>query len=428
MKIWRLWLLSGALVACGEADDVSVIPLNDASETQEDAAIAIKDGSADAEDAEIAVEDGSTDAEDAAIAVEDGSADAEDAEIVIEDGSADAEDAEIVIEDGAADAEGAEVVIEDDSEVWEDSEIVIEDGSADAEDAEIVIEEDSEVWEDAEIVIEDGSLDAEDGSITDVDGSEDDDPRAPCAEWRLLNDQALLSTLNRRLHDDYLPIDLDEDPSGDRNRYDAARFLMYQLSWVTNPYYDDRGGAECIYTGDFYNYEQGSKPSSEAMNCEHVWPKSGMNPNERSALRRHQEADLLMIRPVGTRVNNCRSNNPFGEVVTVLKDEFEPALYGKNAQQMIVFEPRDEVKGDVARIMFYFATRWALDLSAMEEPVLRAWADLDPVDDEERLYQDAVAEIQGNRNPFIDCPGLEKNVQDFGNFSGASNNANLPMP
>ena len=57
-----------------------------------------------------------------------------------------------------------------------------------------------------------------------------------------------------------------------------------------------------------------------------------------------------------------------------------------------------------------------------------AWADDDPIDDDERMYNDAVQEVQGNRNPFIDCPGLEKNISDFKSFSGQSTNNNLPNP
>ena len=48
-------------------------------------------------------------------------------------------------------------------------------------------------------------------------------------------------------------------------------------------------------------------------------------------------------------------------------------------------------------------TGWALDM-------LMRWAEEDPVSDKEINRNEAVYGIQGNRNPYVDYPGLEQYV------------------
>ena len=84
------------------------------------------------------------------------------------------------------------------------------------------------------------------------------------------------------------------------------------------------------------------------------------------------------------------------------------------------FEPPNRVKGDVARILFYMATRYEqgdkVDLELNEKlnngsnpyhgklSVLLEWNELDPVDEFEQNRNNVIQEWQGNRNPFIDNP------------------------
>ena len=101
-----------------------------------------------------------------------------------------------------------------------------------------------------------------------------------------------------------------------------------------------------------------------------------------------------------------------------------------------VFEPLDEVKGDVARILFYVYTHYntyanvhgttngntngqtanyfgtlhftdVVSASSEAEAIalLLEWNELDPVDEIETKRNEEVYKIQGNRNPFIDCAG-----------------------
>ena len=96
------------------------------------------------------------------------------------------------------------------------------------------------------------------------------------------------------------------------------------------------------------------------------------------------------------------------------------------------FEPRDAVKGDVARALFYMDVRYdgtggEPDLVLVDRSTgsgtalgdlctLLAWHSGDPVDDGERARNDAIEQIQGNRNLFVDDPDLA--VRLFGSQCG----------
>ncbi|MBD8847511.1 MULTISPECIES: endonuclease [Priestia] len=148
-------------------------------------------------------------------------------------------------------------------------------------------------------------------------------------------------------------------------------------------------------------------------NREHVWAKShgdfgtAMGPG----------TDLHHLRPTDVSVNSTRGNLDFDTGGT----EHSEAL--GNYFDSDSWEPRDEVKGDVARMLFYMAVRYEGDVS--DEPdlelnntvnngtapyhgklsVLLQWNAQDPVDDRERRRNDIIySDYQHNRNPFIDHP------------------------
>ncbi|MEI2379250.1 endonuclease [Priestia megaterium] len=148
-------------------------------------------------------------------------------------------------------------------------------------------------------------------------------------------------------------------------------------------------------------------------NREHVWAKShgdfgtAMGPG----------IDLHHLRPTDVSVNSTRGNLDFDNGGT----EHSEAL--GNYFDSDSWEPRDEVKGDVARMLFYMAVRYEGDVS--DEPdlelnntvnngtapyhgklsVLLQWNAQDPVDDRERRRNDIIySDYQHNRNPFIDHP------------------------
>lgn len=164
-------------------------------------------------------------------------------------------------------------------------------------------------------------------------------------------------------------------------------------------------------------------------NREHVWCQSLSNGlwGESGG-----GSDLHHIRPSESSLNSTRGNNKFG-IVTGGKEVYYKGTGGVQVAPGgyvggSVFEPLDQVKGDVARIVMYVYTHYntyanvhgttngkggsfgmlnfthiisASNEAAAIELLLR-WNREDPVDSIETARNNAVCQIQGNRNPFID--------------------------
>lgn len=165
-------------------------------------------------------------------------------------------------------------------------------------------------------------------------------------------------------------------------------------------------------SGDFANFD-------DFWNREHVWPNShGFADDGDRDLPPVLEAfaDVHHLRPADRSVNASRGNLDFDESDGALTEA--PA----NSIDDDSFEPRDEVKGDVARMMLYMDTRYeGIDDSTpnlvlvdeqtnVGEPrlgklcTLLAWHEADPVSEFEQNRNNVLYEYQGNRNPYVDHP------------------------
>lgn len=154
----------------------------------------------------------------------------------------------------------------------------------------------------------------------------------------------------------------------------------------------------------------GSAPN--LWNREHVWAKS----HGSFGTRRGPGTDIHHLRPSDKSVNFERSNKDFAEGGSRLRSSDDCPLCMKTDA---TFEPPDEVKGDVARMIFYMATRYAGFLEITQSvgsgktsgkgylgklSDLLKWNEQDPVSDEELHRNNLIFDEQGNRNPFIDHP------------------------
>ena len=246
-----------------------------------------------------------------------------------------------------------------------------------------------------------------------------------CRAFDAVPDDELLTALHTELHSAYVPIDALPDIGGTLNRYTTARNLMFvEAEYVR---VDGEGGHECVYTGQFFATPPGVEPDDDLLNCEHVWPRSRMAPEE-TLLYSHEQSDLHHLYPALPGANSTRGSLPFGEVVTPRNEDWAPSLEGTDAEGHVVFEPRDLRKGDLARAILYFAVRWGAELSEDEEAALRTWHAADPPDAREAARNDSVEAVQGNRNPFTDCPALVERVPDFVPFEPLDSEANLARP
>ena len=180
--------------------------------------------------------------------------------------------------------------------------------------------------------------------------------------------------------------------------YDSARDFMFEVVDNIN------GSVECVYTGTVIMTT--TRPSGTLMNTEHTWPQS------RGAKYLPEKSDLHHLFPSVPGANTRRSNNYFGVVTSVDWEEGGSELgFDESGEKR--FEPRAAHRGNVARALFYFAAVYDKPIEPYEEVVLRQWHLDDPVDARERERNQAIANIQLTRNPFIDYPELVSRVSDF---------------
>lgn len=179
-------------------------------------------------------------------------------------------------------------------------------------------------------------------------------------------------------------------------------------SCVTNYRFSDHGGYK--KEGDCYNREH-SVPQS--------WFKG-------SASAGYLKCDIVHVVPTDGYVNNRRSSFPLAEVSNATYQSQQG--YSKLGScktagyNSTVFEPNDEIKGDMARMYFYMVTcyeseaggwghnvfsRQNLGFEQWYVDMLMRWSKQDPIDAREIARNDAVYATQQNRNPFVDYPGLE---------------------
>jgi endonuclease I/endonuclease/exonuclease/phosphatase family metal-dependent hydrolase len=157
-----------------------------------------------------------------------------------------------------------------------------------------------------------------------------------------------------------------------------------------------------------------SRDNRDGWNREHVWPQS-------RGMRGHpMRSDLHNLMPTDASVNQNRGSLNFDEGGQPEGEAPDTFLDGDS------FEPRDAIKGDVARILFYVDTRYEgggePDLRLVrgiaggggttlgDLCVLLQWHLDDPVDDAERARNRAIEAVQGNLNWFIEDDALATQI------------------
>ena len=203
------------------------------------------------------------------------------------------------------------------------------------------------------------------------------------------------------------------------------------------------------------NQDNGTNPGGECVffNREHTVPQSYFG----SATPMYSDAHFVL--PTDKVVNAIRDDWPFGKVQNATYTSGNGSKLGNNTNSgysagytSTVFEPIDEYKGDIARVLLYFATRYEdmvagfytsaastskikpmFDGSATNvfSPtflnIILTWNIQDPVSAKEITRNDAIYARQNNRNPYIDHNeyvttiwGLPLGVSTFDSLSSVS--------
>lgn len=233
--------------------------------------------------------------------------------------------------------------------------------------------------------------------------------------------------------------DYTKSPLADGTSYDFSNALL------DNPYLRLIYGK---YNGSADAYQWGADHVT-IWNKEHTWAKSLGNFGETAPAG----TDLHHLIAADQNNNNYHSNLDFGEVISGATNVLDERgnISGKTGYSSLsgtkkVYEPADEYKGDIARMVFYMATRY-FTYSSTGNPQLRLvegvvggtavtssasvygelgilshylrWNEEDPVDAYEIKRNNLIYHnFQFNRNPYIDHPEWAEIVFDS-NYSGA---------
>ena len=178
---------------------------------------------------------------------------------------------------------------------------------------------------------------------------------------------------------------------------------------------DPTNSSNMIY---FYTRDSVKKNAASTWNREHVWPQS-LSCNKWGTGQ--AGTDLLHLRPTYNNTNSARGNLVYGDINKQGQVTYNDMVYGYIGSDR--FEPLDEVKGDVARIIMYVWTAYydhynASDLLVTKTiesyDTLLKWHTLDKPDALEGNRNNyCETSNQKNRNPFVDHPEYAWRI--FGN-------------
>lgn len=187
----------------------------------------------------------------------------------------------------------------------------------------------------------------------------------------------------------------------------------------------DDDSLRCIYSGHTLWLDPTQDPTQwvyqnggpNGLNTEHAYPQG------KGAAEGNARSDMHHLYPARIPVNEARGDAPYAEIPDAQTQKWFrgsqtltsiPAVdidaYAESKTGF--FEPRESVKGDLARSVFYFYTMYRAQANTADpnyfetqRPTLCQWAQQDPADSTELRKTWRIAPYQdGKPNPFvIDC-------------------------
>lgn len=215
--------------------------------------------------------------------------------------------------------------------------------------------------------------------------------------------------------------------------YDGARDAMKQTdrNWDLSPNSSDSNPYMHLLYATYNHSASTAKKFSDnntVWDREHVWAKAHGDFSNESIYG----TDLHHLHASDKNNNNKRGNLDFAVIVSSPTNvsDYSGKASGKTGTASVsgssgsAYEPQNCDKGDIARSMFYMATRYAKDnlqftlvdgFTSQSSSNARfgvlsqliKWHSEDPVDEYEMNRNDIIYDsFQKNRNPFIDYPNL----------------------
>jgi len=201
--------------------------------------------------------------------------------------------------------------------------------------------------------------------------------------------------------------------------YGQARDTMFSKIDAVND------SLECAYTGMTLYLPPNEDPTQavyldgidNGINTEHSYPQS------KGASNGNARSDMHHLYPTRSKANNDRGSTIFSE-----SNDAQTSKWYRNTTETSStpssnideyselgpagFEPRESMKGDIARSLMYFYTMYRDQANAadpnffgLQQETLCDWHYLDPVDQKEWIRSQKIAQWQeGKPNPFVlDC-------------------------
>src|SRR5690554_1352927 len=197
----------------------------------------------------------------------------------------------------------------------------------------------------------------------------------------------------------------------------SSYFLYKGLMMDDFEVMDTTGGQSfvvCSYTAERKVFDGPFDWTTVGYSREHTYAHSWFPTHPANSTYGQENPEYLdyhNLYPVNqNEANSPRGNLPFGVVVDV-QAEYLEGKRGRNENNVLVYEPSDRNKGNVARAIFYMATAyngsigtgddWSIP-SNQNQDVLKIWHFQDLPDNYEVARNELIYSIQGNRNPYVD--------------------------
>ena len=186
--------------------------------------------------------------------------------------------------------------------------------------------------------------------------------------------------------------------------YDEARRVFWRKLYPS-------GGTE-LYCGVTFDGARRNEVA-QALSVEHTFPADAIAESEPGCTNRtcsatrvqRAMADLQNLWPALQRVNSSRSRLRYGIIDgenTRRFTEFCPDFERGTGAKAVV-EPRDDVKGDIARSLVYMHFVYGLPLedAVTDRGLLLGWMQADPPYAEEMRRNALIDRLQGTPNPLL---------------------------
>jgi len=175
-------------------------------------------------------------------------------------------------------------------------------------------------------------------------------------------------------------------------------------------YYEQDGTSDPSLSSCRYEPRKNAKRASR-LEWDHVvpasyfgkmmpcWEKGGRKECKKYPLFKQMEADMHNLVPSIGEINGDKSNYLFDEIPGEAR-KYGSCDFEVDTKKRVV-EPREEIRGDIARKWFYMSEKYSMPMPQSLYLRMKLWHENDPVTYEERALNQRIGWIQGNENKYV---------------------------